>query len=315
MIDLKEIFSPKLINVATVSIATIIAGNLILNDYLNQFNIVDYNVLKPLAIKIGVVCLAFLGGHFFLMASFLNWENIFKENLRKVLFGGILKYLFVINVLVVTLEPKVLSQGINGSQAEHVFLSLTYSVSLFTPLILTFVKNLFRSKIYTISYNILFGLGILANLLAFICGLAFKKLLPIYEFESYIFLLFVAAMFGLYMTQKFPGQAPSFFAPTLKNTAIPSFFDKTILTIGYLGILVGCVHLYATKIFTRIPADYGGGKVKTITYKVSGDFITGKKIYENQMNIFLLMNDTAIHKIDVQKVDVIQCNSNPYNSE
>jgi hypothetical protein len=84
---------------------------------------------------------------------------------------------------------------------------------------------------------------------------------------------------------------------------------STLLRVSYslLGVFAFLlITLFYSKYFyPKIAQNLGGGSLEQITYVMGNDTITGKKVYETESYVFLVLNDETIKKLDWKDISKI----------
>jgi len=90
-----------------------------------------------------------------------------------------------------------------------------------------------------------------------------------------------------------------------KNEKFHEYIREVFYILAIVTSTGVMIYFYAHSIYKLIPPSFAGGKPLPISYLIGSDTITGKKIYENENDVFLLSKDSTVLKIDLKEIDGI----------
>lgn len=297
-----------------ITILTFAIGCLVINIHLESYGIVDFNLVKPQAILVGVCCLIFFSIHIVILLMFLNINNFSANPLFKLIYITTIKIMYLTIMLSLFLDTKlsILNPENNPIVFGYKFEIIGY---LFT-IVVTF-PFLYILSYYDIKNNKKDVLTKLSNLSIYIAALS-CILLSILSFKQPSFknLLFYEAELGflffmIYLIV-FPGKNGSF--NEFKGNL---FSDEPIIDpnhrIGVLTLLSSCMIIgvsalifqYSKNIYPFIGQSFGGGKLDKFIYHTSQETVSGLKIYETDKYVFLIDKDSTILKLDWDNIERI----------
>ncbi len=310
----KETINKLLLLITGGSVITFAIGSYIVNHYLSAFHIVDFNLLKPHAIIVGLVFIAFILFNAMIFLLYVDIVDIHSNNLLKVFLLTLVKVAFFTVILSILLDDKMLLKKndfeLFGYNLPDRFIALGFFLVASLPIFIVWAFN-DKQKGEKDLINKYFYLHIFLSILSsiIICLIFYKK--PIFKdiltFEILIGFMFFAII-ALMQSFSFSGKRVfngTFFSkgPLVEKHHITIL--KTFSTLCFMFSLLGFMNLYSRIMYPLIGQSYGGGKKEPMTYLVNSDTISGQKLYESEDYIFILNKDSSITKIDWKEVDKI----------
>lgn len=312
----KETINKILLWVTAASVVTYAIGSLIINGFLSKYQIIDFELIKPHAIQVGIVFIFILIGHFLFFSLYTDAEETGNNN--PLYIGGLtaIKVFLLSNLFFYLVEPETGFDDLYKLRIGN--WTIPYSGKCFLmafPLgcyIILFYHDFKEKKkkylgwIYNVA-RVLFILTI------FITHRTFKNhptYTLIYNFEytcgmfyfSYIFGSIIAyARINEKTEKSFKGSLFSRSEPSKKVLPYFLLFLILILGIGFYGVL----RAYTTGVYGIIPQSYGGGKPLPIKFITDKDTVIGNKIYQTNEDVYIAINDSSLLKLNWSSINEI----------
>ena len=315
----KDIISKIALYATAISIITFVIGTLIINNHLAGYKIVDFNLLKPHAIAVGFTCVLFLIVNALYVSIFIKWDDIKLNSPSKLFFISFCKLVFICNIFFVLFGGAKIIQNSTYSIGpifldNFIIVNLLHYSIIGIPVFLNNYRdiNIKKRNWFNILLRFIAYWGLLCGTLLFIIFFNYPLYFRFFVLEGgiifgfYIFFI-VARGSGDTTTATKKNEeivVPTFFSHGLmKGKVLYLFFSFAVLQA--LGYLIFLIFGYTKVMFPKIEQYYGGGKLQSISYVISGDTISGKKVYETEKYIFLSLQDSSIQKLDWDKIDRI----------
>jgi hypothetical protein len=301
----KEQINRILLMVTGASVITFAIGSIIINSFLNSYNITDFDVLKPHAVLVGVAFLATIFLHVALFPTFLDINNLGSNTLIYTVTVTIMKVWFLNTMIFLFFEPNAFLNDVYKLQIfKWKFKAgpwlLTASICSITTIYFLYDdykegKDKHKLSFYTYKF---------ARLALFICLFLTHRLYKNNEvyFRVSLFEYFMGFNFFAF----YWGRRNSYHNQLEDRQFKGSIWSRDKLnenTIPFLkiagGVFFGLALLYLIQSYTRniypyLDQSFGGGKPIKMKFITEKDTFTGLKLHQTGEYIFLQSNDSSI---------------------
>lgn len=300
----KEFFS-KIITIASgIALLAFVIGSFVINTSLNKFQLIDFDLLKPRAISVGllllfIVCLIVVAYIFLIdITDARNNNEIIVMGMTAIKMEIFTITLFTFIDVEDTFNPAYHLWGINWILAYH------FGSILLTVIFIGFNKGLSLKAHNRLKYICLIILFVLITIttLRYINNDIFQDVLI---FNSVVFGFAYLISFR-FIFKADPVEESNthtkLYGPGKIRSAIPLYI---IVVTCFTYVVGGLVSLYAGTIYPHVQQSYGGGKLEKMYYVSSNDTISGMKIYETSKDVYLMEKDSNVLKLNWDKIDKI----------
>jgi hypothetical protein len=307
---------------AAGSVVTIALGTLIINLSLNEYSLTDYNLLQPHAITVGLAFLFWIALHVFSFFMLVDLEN-FKSNSRtKLIQGAIIKFFLLLSILFEFMGG--LEYRSNSNWTLRVcdwqlnLGRMSFGIPFFSIVFLCFFyfdwlinkKNLVNRLMY-----FLFKISVVAAIFNFMIYYDTPLYSDLLGFECCFFLAFSinsVILLEIRNSDQF-SNSNNWFSPNSQPKKSKLFYVVFGIFIFCLG-LIFLIRNYTRNIYPHIPQTFGGGKFEDVHYRTANKLFIGRRIYETDKNIYLLVGDSLL-KLDWADVEVIVPHPTQFNAD
>jgi hypothetical protein len=294
------------------TIITISVGSYIINQGLSKFQLVDFNLLQPHAISVGLTFLCWLLAHGFYLLLFINLEDFKNISRKKLIFITGIKFMLLLSILFPLLggfeyyNNPIWTWRIFSWQIDLGRVTILLPFMFCLPFLLFYQElNKKKKDIMKVIAIIILVIAVTASVINFFIYYYTSLFSDLLKFEISIFGIFLFAAISAIETQRgiTSPNVTSWFSPSgppIKTAKLTLIFAFFLLSIGVIGILGN----YTRNIFPHLPQSIGGGMLERIKYRTERETFEGKKIYETPEVVFILTGDT-IRKIEWAEIKLI----------
>lgn len=289
-------------------------GLIIINLYLQKYNLVDFNVIQPQIIYVGFIFILILMFNFLFFFMLLDLENPSKNSLLKITLLTFSKLAILgntLNYLLNTDEINKVFIGQNNSLFTRFFLNgaIIGGTIIYILVFVSYewiIKDDKRTstKIIYIYPLIFFTLWSIAG--AIYCYFNVPLAKNFYSFELYIAFLFYMFFIGIWAKSNDKERGLNTTPVSMFGTDATGFksLDKWFVVVYLIVMMLILITKYSSQIYPYISPYYGGGKPQIVRIVVEGDTLKGELISQNSSYLFIKKDSTLV-KLDWSRIKSI----------
>lgn len=302
--------------ITAVGVILYVLGLIIVNTYINEYNLYNYEIIKPQSIIIGTVFVVFHIFNILLFVLFIDFENLkygifsvilnlIRIFIRIVLLSTVISYLLVFSV--------VKDITINFLDTEIV---INYTIQLGIALAMSLVIFLILKEYYLRAkefdephlkheaylYNISEIIISLIAIIIFIILSNDDSFMQIFNFEKKLFFIVAPLLYYIIVRDskkvKYKERFDDYVSNKsfkLGNNYVNSNLDSLVSVLYLAVLLMHQIYFYSSVVYKELPSKYGGGEYPVQSFVVKNDTITGKTIFMTKDKFYVLTNDTIIN--------------------
>jgi hypothetical protein len=304
-----------------ISVVTFAVGCYIINTSLADYQIQDFDLVKPRAVITGFTFLLLLSTnialYFVVPGDVINPEpgigKLMGYNAIKVPYIAISIFILCYGDLA---ENEFCQFNLFGKELDHHVNMVFELIFLFSGFLQLYIYlRMIENKVGKIIVNTITTIACV-----------YLSLLYFWIFE---FTFFLVLQFGIYhLTMTYIKHIRGNLTPKIEDAEsdainrVPKDDRKrrmnfknfkakhtTLLKVAYVlfAIIIFLViaTYYTSYFYPKIHQSLGGGELERITYTTSTDTVAGEKIYETEEFVFIKANDSVIRKLDWKDVTSI----------
>jgi hypothetical protein len=314
--------------ITAVSLLTFALGCFIINTHLSNYQIQDFDLVKPRAIIVGftfIFLLAFNVAIYLIMPDRMLIAPIDVEGIER---HNALKFIYVTLISFHLFEW----EWATNKYCVFTFFGQQYDWrdNLLTAMFVMFILHAIFSNTKRKWIKLpLFYITIVFGLMLFLLYFNVSEFLLIFLLEVIIVLTVTQfqTSIGEALNEKVSAieidededeegaelEHPSEWKIKQLVDRFNTFYGNYLnIAHGLIGVMLFLfvAFLYSYNFYEKIPQSVGGGKLHPISYVADNDTIKGKKIYETENFVFIYLKDSTIKKLEWSEINKILQESN-----